>query len=216
MNTVKLFLQDTSVIEESKPDLDLPLLDHLIPYKDHHKPYNHPFLYDTEITYIQNRYQSRMKIWNKCISMTTDEDSLIDGSCEDGPPVLEKVEPVIPVTSCNSTPPMPEIQKKQLKTVPPSADNTDDSNLSKCGDAKKLKRRSHRKAKPRVSSAPDIMDTDSLDKSEDISVKHMRSLGNYFCAFDKTDKNGYGHGFYMMGKCVDEEGQVNYMIKWDQ
>ena len=192
----------------------LTLLDSLIPVKDHHKPYNHPFLYETETSFIQDRHQGRMRIWNKCLTLTNDDDSFFDGSIEDGPPILEKVEPVIPVSSFNSTPPMPEILKKNQKPDPNlTADSTDDSSISKCAMDKKSKRRSHRKTKLRISAVPDLADTDSLDKLEDVSVKHVKSLGNYFSAFDRT---GYGKGFYMMGKCFEYKGPVDYMIKWDQ
>lgn len=194
----------------------MPVLEALIPPVDILSPLNNPFLHATEVSFLKQRCEHRTKIWNKCKAMGTDADSLMDdGSSEDGPPVLEKVEPVIPVSTLNGTPPMPEIQKKQQKagstTSTENGDSVNESNPNKGNNS--VGRRRFRKSKARSCLPPDVSDGDSMDKADDISVKHVKSLENYFCAFDKT---GYGKGFHMMGKSCDTEGEVNYMIKWDQ
>ena len=162
---------------------------------------NHPFKTELEQAEEKAEQETRAEIWNKFLFTFDNSDDLESntGSIDcvlDGPPVLEKVEPVIPTVSCNGTPPMPEIQdkKQRRKSVP---------KLEKSSD-----KRSRERQRRRISAQQ------STDNNDEYVVKHIKSVagGNYYCCHDKF---GYGRGFSVMGRRLDCEERVEYMVKWD-
>ncbi|XP_060554779.1 uncharacterized protein LOC132715734 [Ruditapes philippinarum] len=182
----------------------LTFLEELIPSNDSLIGCNHPFKTELEQSAEKAEQKMRAEIWNKFLETfdqnddNHDESEINTGTLDcvhDGPPVLEKVEPVVP-TLCNGTPPMPEIQEKKQsrKSVP---------KLEKNGD-----KRSRERQRRRISSQL------PTETSDEFVVKHIRSVagGNYYCCHDKT---GYGRGFSVMGRRLNSEGRVEYMVKWD-
>ncbi|XP_053380885.1 uncharacterized protein LOC123550225 [Mercenaria mercenaria] len=188
----------------------LPFLETLIPLGSSFVGCNHPFKTEIEQSAEKAEQKIRAKIWNKFLE-TFDCNEEVESSTgitdfvPDDPPVLEKVEPVVPTISCNGTPPMPEIQEKKpgRKSVP---------KLEKNNEKRGSDRQRRRKSTQRTNVPVDIANDSA--KEDDFTVKHVKSVagGNYYCCHDKF---GYGRGFSVMGRRVDSMGRVEYMVKWD-
>lgn len=186
-----------------KPKKKPTFLDSLVPTDTSFTAHDHPFKTEFEQNSEKAELNIRAKIWTKFLTLydgNDDESRIIS----DDPPILEKVEPVVPTNASNVTPPMPEIKKKNGRKSVPKLEKSDEQRSSD--------RQMRRKSVVRISTPADII-ADS-DKEDDFTVKHIKSVagGNYFCCRDKI---GYGRGFSVMGKSEDGEGHVEYMVKWD-
>ena len=143
----------------------------------------------------------RGKIWDSYQCHMEEKSGTL--ACEDisleGPPVLERVEPVIPECA-NDSLPMPVIQDRKKKDKREALPETEKEVKAGC-------RRSSRK----LSNPPNILDLQS--EKTGINVKQVKSAdGNYFCAYDRL---GFGQGFHILGKRVNGKGAVEYLIDWD-
>lgn len=187
----------------------LSFLDRICSPDEQFSAQKHPFMTEVEEMERNAELERREKVWDKFLTLYGCSDEIesnvsVEDFVRDEPPVLEKVEPVVPVITCNGTPPMPEIQDKKahVKSVP---------KLEKTSE-KKVDRRPSRRSTQRQST-PIEQNTDG-SKSDEFTVKHIKSVagGNFYCVYSQA---GYGKGFSVMGKRVNGAGQVEYMVKWD-
>jgi len=205
------------VKSQKKAAVLLPLLDRLIPLEPV-TPDTHPFLHPVEQSELREPKLQRERIWSMYRHMegqSTDRDAQW-GS--DDPPILERVEPVVPSSSVNGTPPMPEIKSKkagrkslQCMQPPKMLDKFDDDDGGLEEEDGKVVRKS-RKAKSRKSAPAELAGLEEVE-GNDVTVKALREYKNCFGAFDKA--GGYMNGFRVLGKMMDKEGSVNYLVKWD-
>ncbi|KAL4218580.1 PHD finger protein 19 [Mactra antiquata] len=188
----------------AKKKQKLPLLDKLIPAN-----YIHPFKTETEQAADREETRCRSQIWNKFLSLYDgNEDAranvFSNKNSQDEPPILEKVEPVVPISVSNKTPPMPKIEDKKS------------SKKSATSDGKNLDKRSSDRARRRKSTQKTLVSTETVsdEKEDSFTVKHVKSVegGNYYCRYDKT---GYGKGFLVVGKRTTRTMDTEYMIQWD-
>lgn len=191
-----------------KPKKKLPFLDSIIPLDETYTGQYHPFKTEIEQDAERAEQNLRAKIWNKFLETFDCSDEVgssvgVNEFVSDDPPVLEKVEPVVPTNTCNGTPPMPEIQDKKSgrKSVPKLEKNNGN--------------RSNRRSRKSCSRLNVPVDLGNEGKDADFTVKRIKTVvgGNYYCCYDS--RNGYGRGFAVMGRRVDGDGQVKYMVKWD-
>ncbi|XP_052790457.1 uncharacterized protein LOC128224585 [Mya arenaria] len=212
---IKLEQDHQSPSKSRKLKKSVPFLDRFIPHDDLGTLSweNHPFLHPVESNVLKAENEVKRKIWaiyRKMAEVKVENEDVESNCTEDGPPVLERVEPLVLNSNCSTTPPMPEIKDKKpgrLSLQPPDAlEKFDAKNLKK--DVK-INVRHSRKVKSRV-SAPPVLNV--KDEENEIYVKCMREYKNYFCAFDK---NGYLNGFYLTGKQIISEGNIHYLVKWD-
>ncbi|WAR31080.1 MTF2-like protein [Mya arenaria] len=208
---IKLEQDHQSPSKSRKLKKSVPFLDRFIPHDDLGTLSweNHPFLHPVESNVLKAENEVKRKIWaiyRKMAEVKVENEDVESNCTEDGPPVLERVEPLVLNSNCSTTPPMPEIKDKKpgrLSLQPPDAlEKFDAKNLKK--DVK-INVRHSRKVKSRV-SAPPVLNV--KDEENEIYVKCMREYKNYFCAFDK---NGYLNGFYLTGKQINSEGDIHYL-----
>ncbi|WAR31088.1 MTF2-like protein [Mya arenaria] len=208
---IKLEQDHQSPSKSRKLKKSVPFLDRFIPHDDLGTLSweNHPFLHPVESNVLKAENEVKRKIWaiyRKMAEVKVENEDVESNCTEDGPPVLERVEPLVLNSNCSTTPPMPEIKDKKpgrLSLQPPDAlEKFDAKNLKK--DVK-INVRHSRKVKSRV-SAPPVLNV--KDEENEIYVKCMREYKNYFCAFDK---NGYLNGFYLTGKQIISEGNIHYL-----
>ncbi|XP_052286913.1 uncharacterized protein LOC127882361 isoform X3 [Dreissena polymorpha] len=200
--------------EVSKLPLETPLflLDRLIPLTDCYTSDANPFILEVEGIELKKRESAKSKIWCKYQSPIQGRAGSDDGlDPEDGPPVLEKMEPVVP-SACNGTPPMPEIKDKPSTVALPLQPK---ALLDVQGTSEEEKRKTRaRKSRSRQSITPDLTDSEKAAAEEsDITVKQLREYKNYFCSFSK--KTGYENGFFVCGKRYNKDGLVDYLVTWD-
>lgn len=183
-------------------------MDRLIPVDEFYPLHIHPFRTEAEQAAEMEEINSRTEIWDKFLSLfegcdEKDSNTFDEEAPRDEPPILEKVEPIVPINSSNGTPPMPEIEeKKNRKKSVPNNVNTSEKRLSD-------------RARRRKSQRASIPVTCDLEEKEDsFTIKHIKSFsgGKYYCQYDKT---GYGKGFFVVGKRSSLENGAEYMVQWD-
>ncbi|KAL3870491.1 hypothetical protein ACJMK2_038546 [Sinanodonta woodiana] len=201
-------LQVESVRNKKKNKVKKPLLDKLIPFPENFDSFNHPFKTEVEQNEEKQLSKQRGKILNFYSRMVElDAVSQFSDSSKsaimEGPPVLEKEEPIAPSLN-NFAQGDPKRKPKGSNRV-----SLDDCRKRSLRIIDKERRSSHGSLQ---NTPPNIVDQNlSL-----VSVADLKSIKtkqvNYFVA---KNKQGFAEGLLVTGKRMLPNSNVQYLIEWD-
>ncbi|KAK3605891.1 hypothetical protein CHS0354_017794 [Potamilus streckersoni] len=202
-------LQVESVRNKKKNKVKKPLLDKLIPLPENFDSFNHPFKTEVEQNEEKQLCKQRGKILNfysRMIELDT-LSQLSDSSKSaimEGPPVLEKEEPLAP--SLNNFAPVDPKRKPKRRSNRVSLEDCRKRSLRIIGKEQRSSQGSVQNTPPNI--VDQNLSLVSVGDLKSIKTKQV----NYFVA---KNKQGFAEGLLVTGKRMLPNSKVQYLVEWD-